>query len=215
VPALLAWGEVHAQVATGRPIQPTVPGAALGPIDDADRARLTAAIALALTPRFDAGEGAQVGLGWFHNPLPGGGEAVWHNGGTAGFHSFVGFHGDRVAAVLVSSGMGADDIGMHLLDPASPLTPLPERTTLADEALAPYLGTWRLQPGFDIVVTATDGHLVVQATGQPAFPVWPDGPDRFRLEVVDAAIAFDRDAAGQITGAWLEQNGRHPLKRVD
>jgi hypothetical protein len=73
---------------------------------------------------------------------------------------------------------------------------------------------WQLNPGFVLQVSNRDGHLVVQATGQPALPVWPDGPDRFRWEVVDAALVFERDAAGLIVGARLEQNGVHPLKRI-
>jgi CubicO group peptidase (beta-lactamase class C family) len=53
---------------------------------------------------------------------------VWHNGGTGGYRSFIGFVPSRKAAVVTltnSAGAGAHDIGMHLLDPALPLAPKP------------------------------------------------------------------------------------------
>ena len=51
-------------------------------------------------------------------------ELVWHNGGTFGFHSFLGFMPRRIRAVVVLSNSfeNVDDIGLHLLDNRWPLT---------------------------------------------------------------------------------------------
>jgi CubicO group peptidase (beta-lactamase class C family) len=47
-----------------------------------------------------------------------GGEIVWHNGGTYGYRSFIGF--DPVAkkgvVVLCNTFMDNDDVGLHVLD---------------------------------------------------------------------------------------------------
>ncbi len=63
-----------------------------------------------------------VGLGW-HQTVSDGAEIVWHNGGTGGYRSFAGFlkDGQKGVVVLTNSVIGVDDIGLHLLDPKSPL----------------------------------------------------------------------------------------------
>lgn len=50
---------------------------------------------------------------------------VWHNGGTGGFHSFIGLdRSKRHAVVILTNGtQSIDDIGFHLLDSRSPLSP--------------------------------------------------------------------------------------------
>jgi D-alanyl-D-alanine-carboxypeptidase/D-alanyl-D-alanine-endopeptidase len=66
--------------------------------------------------------GVEIALGW-HILKSVGKEVVWHNGGTGGFRSFVGFDPQaRVGVVALSNAfttIGVDDIGRHLLDPSA------------------------------------------------------------------------------------------------
>jgi D-alanyl-D-alanine-carboxypeptidase/D-alanyl-D-alanine-endopeptidase len=83
---------------------------------------LSKAMELAQTPRHDKA-GDQVGLGWFisHGSL---GDIIAHNGGTGGYLTFAGFVKETGTGVVVLTNSGtaaADDIGMHLLDPLSPI----------------------------------------------------------------------------------------------
>ncbi|MBT8395384.1 MAG: beta-lactamase family protein, partial [Gemmatimonadetes bacterium] len=50
---------------------------------------------------------------------------IWHNGGTGGFHSFIGLdgRGGRAVVILTNGIQTIDDIGFHLLDRRSPLAP--------------------------------------------------------------------------------------------
>ncbi len=52
---------------------------------------------------------------------PAGRDVVWHNGGTGGYRSFIGFDPKtRVGVVVLSNAgtnAGVDDIGRHLIDP--------------------------------------------------------------------------------------------------
>ena len=74
--------------------------------------------------RNDAGSSRMaIGLGWH---IRGGGEnaIIWHNGGTAGYRSFVGFIPKQKRGIVVltnSSHDNPDDLGIHWLDPSSPL----------------------------------------------------------------------------------------------
>jgi D-alanyl-D-alanine-carboxypeptidase/D-alanyl-D-alanine-endopeptidase len=69
-----------------------------------------------------------VGLGW-HIATRGERSFVWHNGGTGGFRSFLGF--DAAAGwgvvVLTNTSRSVDAIGLHLLDAATPLPPVERR----------------------------------------------------------------------------------------
>ena len=77
-------------------------------------------------------------------------------------------------------------------------------------ALAEYAGEYdfgQLQPGATITVKATPEVLLVTLTGQPAFPVFSIGKDRFEYDVVEAALTFERDAAGKVVAVVLHQHG--------
>jgi serine-type D-Ala-D-Ala carboxypeptidase/endopeptidase len=64
----------------------------------------------------------EVALGW-HLLTRFGREIAWHNGGTGGYRSFVGFDPAAGSGVVVLSNSRAsvDDIGCHVLDPRYPL----------------------------------------------------------------------------------------------
>ena len=86
------------------------------------KSQLSKAMELTHTPRHDKA-GRQIGLGWFiaKGSL---GDIYAHGGGTGGYITFAGFVKEtgRGVVVLTNSGSSnSDDIGLHLLDPQSPL----------------------------------------------------------------------------------------------
>lgn len=74
----------------------------------------------------------EIALGWHVTTRPSGKQIVWHNGGTGGYRSFVGYDRSASSGVVVLSNtftpVGVDDIGMHLLDSTVPLwaPPVPQ-----------------------------------------------------------------------------------------
>ncbi len=76
----------------------------------------TAPGADAATPRFDEDDRNRVGYGWF-TTRHGDREVVWHNGGTGGFRSYVGFERatGRGVVVLGNTDRAVDDLGLRLL----------------------------------------------------------------------------------------------------
>jgi len=188
-----------------------------------ERGSVERAMAFAHQERAPAGPNAGIGLNWISAHVNAD-TIVWHNGGTGGYRTFIGFISSRKMGVVVmtnSGGAGADDIGMHLLQPIIPLAPKPQpmkqRTAieLSREVLAKYVGEYELAPTFSIVVTLTDAGLVGQPTGQPGFRLWPETETDFFLKEVDAQITFVRDAQGMVTGLVLHQNGNNsPGKKI-
>jgi D-alanyl-D-alanine-carboxypeptidase/D-alanyl-D-alanine-endopeptidase len=176
-------------------------------------------------PRAPAGAGMQIGLNWLTSKSKGGVEYVWHNGGTGGYRSFLGFDPKRGVGVVVlaNRSISADDIGAHLLDPASPLTPKPtpkaERVAidLPVEKLAKLAGVYQLNamPDFKISVTLENGALFAQATAQPKAPVFPESETKVFYRVVDAQLEFLSDSKGAVAGLVLHQMGvQQPFTRI-
>lgn len=76
-------------------------------------------LASARVPKHDIDtRGNKIGLTW-HIVNAFGTTITWHNGGTAGFHTFIGMDEARQRGVIVltNSVISADDIGFHLLEP--------------------------------------------------------------------------------------------------
>lgn len=89
--------------------------------------------------------------------------------------------------------------------------PAPHIEFPAAAALAEYAGEYDFgsyMPGATITVRATPEGLSAMLTGQPAFPVFCTGKDRFEFDVVPASLTFERGAAGKITAVVLHQNGQ-------
>jgi serine-type D-Ala-D-Ala carboxypeptidase/endopeptidase len=156
-----------------------------------------------------------IGLAW-HVRRTSEGEIVWHNGGTGGYHSFLGLDQKAKTAVVMlhSSANAHDDLGFHLLDPRFPLAPVPtlpkprKAVTLSTPILDAYVGDYELAATFSIAVTREGNGLVIQATGQSKFPIFAESETEFFLTAVDAQITFVRDGSGKVTGLVLHQNGR-------
>ncbi len=72
--------------------------------------------------------------------------------------------------------------------------------------LEQYVGEYQLAPTFSIDITAKDGQLYLQATGQQKFPAFPESETRFFLKVVDAQIEFFKKD-GKVEKMILFQNG--------
>jgi serine-type D-Ala-D-Ala carboxypeptidase/endopeptidase len=157
----------------------------------------------------------EIALGWHVTKLHDGREIAWHNGGTGGYRSFMGYDAKNGTGVVVLSNMftneGVDDIGRHLLDPASPLLSAPQvrkKISLDPKVLDRYIGLYELTPQFVLSITREGNQLFAQATGQPKFEIFAESENKFFYEVVDAQITFEPDAL------TLHQNGDRPAKRV-
>jgi CubicO group peptidase (beta-lactamase class C family) len=117
----------------GRP----TPAWTIGPFAGAGALRADAQQMLALLDAarqrrapFDAGaeheqarrhETGAVGLGWMRTEKQGD-RIVWHNGGTGGFRSFLGYSevSGRGVLLMANGQLNMDSLGMHLINPSFP-----------------------------------------------------------------------------------------------
>jgi len=71
-----------------------------------------------------------------------------------------------------------------------------------------YAGEYEVTPTFIVKVFKEGDKLMTQATGQPAFELFPDGENKFFLRVVNAKVTFTRDDKGSVTGLVIHQGGQ-------
>jgi hypothetical protein len=120
--------------------------------------------------------------------------------------------------VLTNSTEFVDDIGMHLLNPASPLTAsksnVPEFAVDVN-TLESYVGDYELAPGFILTVSRSDNRLLVKATGQQELPVFAKSKNEFYYKAVEAQLTFNKNEDGKVESVTLHQGGREIVgKRV-
>jgi serine-type D-Ala-D-Ala carboxypeptidase/endopeptidase len=162
----------------------------------------------------------EIGMGWFVF-----GEHVWHDGGTGGFRSFVGYDPKNRAGVVAFSNAstfgGVSDIGMYLLNPKGQIANLdpPEQHAgiLCEPALLDrYTGRYQL-PDRVLDIMRDGGRLFVQVTAAgekpiagPVFEMFAEGGDIFFVKVTGGRISFETGPDGRATRLIIHRVGRQP-----
>ena len=163
----------------------------------------------------------QIAYAWHIQNAKDGSSILWHNGGTGGYRSYMGYDPKArvgvVALTNISTVEGADDLGRHLLNPAYPLSkvaPPAEHTeiTLDSKILGRYVGTYRLSP-YTLLLVSRDGERLSMRLGPQKIPIFAESERSFFVKVVDAQLTFDVDAQGAATGVTLHQNGANTVAK--
>jgi D-alanyl-D-alanine-carboxypeptidase/D-alanyl-D-alanine-endopeptidase len=190
---------------------------------------LAPAIAASRSTWTPADPGMEIALGWLKRPTKES-EIIWHNGGTGGYRSFAGFDPKARTGVVVltnvSTLVGVDDLGFHLLDPDSALLPPDspmlrppkKRTeiTLDPNVLEKYVGKYEFAPNVVFTITRKDNQLYAQLTGQGTAEIYPESETEFFSRVVDAQIIFKTDDKGRVNALVLRQLGQDQMAlRID
>jgi CubicO group peptidase (beta-lactamase class C family) len=158
--------------------------------------------------------GMAIALGWHllnHHEA----EIIFHDGGTGGFRSFLGFVNQKRLGVVVLSNSenDVDDIGLHLLEPRYSLAkchpPRQRQAIPVDPNLFDgYVGRYELAPDFILTITKEHDRLYAQATGQSQVELFAETETQFFITEVDAQITFIRDPQGLVRHLILHQAGQ-------
>jgi CubicO group peptidase (beta-lactamase class C family) len=176
---------------------------------------LAQAMADEVSIRRPVGGDMEIAYAW-HVQSKDGSQIIWHNGGTGGYRTYMGFDPKARTGVVVLSNLstaaGPDDIGRHLLNAAYPLTKVDppadrKEITLDAKILDRYVATYQLDRYLLLNISRDGQRIYTELTGQPKFEIFPESERKFFLKVVDAQLLFDVDEQGTATRVTLQQNG--------
>lgn len=87
---------------------------------------------------------------------------------------------------------------------------------LSDKVLKSYVGEYEMAPGRILTVTLENGSLWGQPTDQQKRQLFAESSMKFFLKDIDAQVAFQKDAKGNVTGMVMNQAGRpeRQLKKI-
>jgi CubicO group peptidase (beta-lactamase class C family) len=180
-----------------------------GPVDG-DRRRTPR---FAQAPRRPLNGGTEVGLAWVTETVDGR-SIVYHEGGTSGHRSFIGFDPDRRVGVVVlaNSAVAVDPLARHILDPTRPLEP-PRLPRFAGRIEWPfdatdldrYVGDYRMGAGRVAIVDVANGRLYAMFPDQPPVALYSGGSLLWFARAVGVELRFDVDETGRaVAFAWSD-----------
>ena len=136
---------------------------------------------------------------------------ISHSGSWAGYRSYtIWVPGKRFAAAILANTSNMDPSGLalkitdlYLGIPPAPSTPASARPPAAVKAnpaaWKPFLGTYRLGPGWLLTITREGDQLMTQATHEDKFPMTPVSDTNFFVEAYGTPVAFVRESSGAVT----------------
>ena len=142
-----------------------------------------------------------IAMGW-NVQMSGDREIAWKNGSVGGYRAFIGFDAKArigvVALANAQTAVGADDIGLHVLDPSYPIdlhVPVAHKAITIEPAqldryLGRYLGRYKFSETDILTVTRNGAQLYGQSPGTDKYPLYPEAEGEFFLKVVDAQVTF-------------------------
>jgi CubicO group peptidase (beta-lactamase class C family) len=145
----------------------------------------------------------EMAMAWVRAPLDGRTVLV-HDGGTAGFTSFVAIDADVGRAVVLLADTELDNVGgltnlaEHLLDPASALEPPRTIATPSAALLAALAGHYQVA-GYDVTVSSAAGALTAAVVGVGQLTFEYDSHGDFFTHDLDAVVTPIVGADGQQT----------------
>jgi CubicO group peptidase (beta-lactamase class C family) len=177
--------------------------------------------------KLDSGEESMMpyGYGWIVGDYRGL-KTISHGGGLQGWLAFLTRYVDQNTTVVVLHnamppvpGLSPNEVAELAADAFLWQEMKPRPKYEVDESVDPttfaaYVGRYDFL-GAVMNVALDGGQLTAQLTGQPPFPIFPLGDDRFFWKVVDAQIEFIKDENGQVVSARHSQGGMNfSIKRL-
>jgi CubicO group peptidase (beta-lactamase class C family) len=160
--------------------------------------------------QYSAGSGINIGLGWLlsHSDHA---DIIWHNGGTGGFRSFLGFNPETKKGVVILSNSTegwTEQLGLSLLDPESYKKPVVDGMLGKDlDYLKRFEGTYEIitkdQPITEIKLKLSESKLIyVVPTGE--LQLIPESLCIFSLKgVAGQKLQFILDDNGKVIKAQM------------
>ena len=142
---------------------------------------------------------------------------IYHNGGTGGCRSYIGYCPDtqRGVVILSNSAVNINDLGFHLIDSRYGLRKEERTISLDSFILNQYVGKYQHPSGLVFTISKKNQDLTVHLPGYPAADIFPETTTRFFLKTITATLDFDFDDDNNVQGLYFSYSGSiHPAKKI-
>ena len=149
---------------------------------------------------------------------------ISHGGGINGFSTFIArFLDEKVTVVVLrnadygSPGPGqiSSDLAAIVFGEKYDIPAELKEVKVDPKIYDGYAGRYELAPNFILTISRQGDRLMVEATGQPQFELFPESETKYFLKVVDARITFVKDDTGKVTHLIFHQGGDQTAKRIN
>ena len=144
-------------------------------------------------------------------------KVIYHNGGTGGCRSYLGFCPDtqRGVVILSNSAVNINDLGFHLVDSRYSLKKEDNVITLDSFILDKYVGKYQHPSGLIFTISKKNKNLTVHLPGYPTAEIFPETTTRFFLKIVTATVDFNFDDDNNVKGLEFAWSGSiHPAYKI-
>ena len=164
------------------------------------------------TPRAETGApGLKIGLGW-HLLTVDKNQVIFHDGGTGGFLSFVGFDPAQkkgVVGLANSSTFPVNELALHVILPSTTMPTPRVEISISEAEMDKLIGNYYFKDiGLKANIRREGKKLMASFVGQPSVELHAATPLSFFLTETEANLEFLIDAKGNITGIKLTQAGQ-------
>jgi D-alanyl-D-alanine-carboxypeptidase/D-alanyl-D-alanine-endopeptidase len=182
---------------------------------------LSASMAKTQVPLRRAALFDKVGLGWQIDLAY---DLIWHNGGTGGYSSYIGFNRDKNLGVVIlaNEATSLDDLGLYLLGASGKIdrfkAPKQRQVVQIDNKLYDsYVGRYQFDPKSFMTVSREGDRLQLRLSGEQGFicQILPESETSFFLTAADVQAEFVKNHSGVVTGCkFLSHMGFLKLSTV-
>lgn len=142
-----------------------------------------------------------------------------HGGSWQGFNTYIARYVDDKLTVVVLCNLDGANPGSiahgiaGLYNPE--LAPLPHKEVKIDSKLLDqYTGEYEVEPGYTIVLTNDNGHLMGQASEGPQFELFPESEKDFFIKAEEISITFVKDTNGKVTHMVLHRSKDQEARKI-
>lgn len=139
-----------------------------------------------------------------------------HSGRNVGYCCFLVAYNKGDGAVIMTNGDNGATLCEEILRTIATeckwpdfQPPMRREITVPPKTMKRYLGTYELEPGFEIVIMLEGNQLFSQATRQSKYPLFAESETKFFWKVSDAEIEFVRNDKGAVTHLVLHQGSKN------
>jgi uncharacterized protein YceK len=115
--------------------------------------------------------------------------------------------GNEVAIIMVKEYKFNTNLADSLFDRNAQATSGRKEIVVPPETLAKFVGTYKLTPQLNLMITLEGNQLYTQASGQNKFPLFAESETKFFLKVLDIETEFVKDSKGVVTHLVYRQAG--------